>query len=105
MISTQVATPDLTPLPPALEDVDAAAIGTAGFTAMQCVLHLERSPAAVRIRALAMPANTVVLEEAESVPSRKRTARRERGAAADYPGRSRVYAGTRQQVVAAKTGP
>ena len=38
----RVPSTDLTLLPDSLDDFAAAAVGTAGFTAMQCILHLER---------------------------------------------------------------
>ena len=38
----RVPSQDLTLLPESLDDFAAAAVGTAGFTAMQCILHLER---------------------------------------------------------------
>ena len=38
----RVPSQDLTLLPDSLDDFAAAAVGTAGFTAMQCILHLER---------------------------------------------------------------
>ena len=38
----RIPSSDLTLLPESLDDFSAAAIGTAGFTAMQCILHLER---------------------------------------------------------------
>ena len=53
----RVPSTDLTLLPDSLDDFAAAAVGTAGFTAMQCILHLERygamdTPSTVLVTAL-----------------------------------------------------